>query len=48
MLKLARDLATASGREMSFEEKCQLLQNSHYNSDYYIFDEETTNVDDSD
>ena len=48
MLKLAKDSAAASGREMSFEEECQLLQNPHYISDDHMSDEEPTDDDDSD
>ncbi|KAL1805185.1 hypothetical protein ACET3Z_028253 [Daucus carota] len=48
MLKLAKDSATASGREMSFEEECQLFQNPHYISDRHMSDEEPTDDDDSD
>uniref|UniRef100_A0A164T3B7 Uncharacterized protein n=1 Tax=Daucus carota subsp. sativus TaxID=79200 RepID=A0A164T3B7_DAUCS len=48
MLKLAKDSTTASGREMTFEEECQLLQNPHYLSDDPMSDEEPTDSDDSD
>ena len=47
MLKLAKDSATASGREMTFEEECQLLQNPNYLSIDPMSDEEPTDSDDS-
>ncbi|KAL1810478.1 hypothetical protein ACET3Z_027468 [Daucus carota] len=47
MLKLAKDSATASGREMTFEEECQLLHNPNYLSDEPMSDEEPTDSDDS-
>uniref|UniRef100_A0A161ZJW7 Uncharacterized protein n=1 Tax=Daucus carota subsp. sativus TaxID=79200 RepID=A0A161ZJW7_DAUCS len=46
MLQLAKDSATANGREMTFEEECQLLQNPHYISDDHMSDEESTDDDD--
>ncbi|KAL1831041.1 hypothetical protein ACET3Z_000692 [Daucus carota] len=48
MYQLARDSATASGREMSFEEECALLQNPNYISDFYMSDEDSTGANDSD
>ena len=48
MIKLAQDSANASGRDMSFEEECSLLQNPNYISDYDMSDEEPTDDDDSD
>ncbi|KAL1803180.1 hypothetical protein ACET3Z_031827 [Daucus carota] len=47
MLKLVKDSAAASGREMTFEEECQLLQNPNYLSDEPMSDEEATDDDDS-
>ena len=47
MLKLAKDSTIASGRKMTFEKECQLLQNPHYIYDDYISDEEPTDDDDS-
>ena len=48
MLKLAKDSTIASGRKMTFEKECQLLQNPHYISDDHMSDEEPTDDDDSD